>query len=61
MHEIQGKAGLQEVSAAPIEKADQGIRHELLPITNLDEAIVGWESQDDPEMPLNFSARRKWV
>ncbi|KAI1775704.1 major facilitator superfamily domain-containing protein [Hypoxylon cercidicola] len=39
----------------------QGIRHDLLPTTNLDEAIVGWESQDDPEMPLNFSGRHKWI
>ncbi|KAH8692123.1 putative bicyclomycin resistance protein [Talaromyces proteolyticus] len=39
----------------------EGLRHELLPITNLDENTVGWESQEDPDMPLNFSKREKWI
>jgi len=30
-------------------------------VTNLDEGVVGWEGQDDPEMPLNFSASKKWL
>lgn len=38
-----------------------GIRHEPLPQTNLDEGIVGWEGQDDPQMPLNFPPFRKWL
>jgi MFS family permease len=33
----------------------------LIPVTNLDENIVGWESQDDPEMPFNFSSCHKWL
>ncbi|KAF4628097.1 hypothetical protein G7Y89_g10054 [Cudoniella acicularis] len=32
-----------------------------LPISDLDKGIVGWESQDDPEMPLNFPETRKWL
>ncbi|KAK3936524.1 fluconazole resistance protein 1 [Diplogelasinospora grovesii] len=32
-----------------------------IPVSNLDEGIVGWEGQDDPEMPLNFPARKKWL
>ncbi|KAK4118567.1 MFS general substrate transporter [Parathielavia appendiculata] len=32
-----------------------------IPVSNLDEGIVGWESQDDPAMPLNFPARKKWL
>ena len=28
--------------------------------SDLDNGIVGWESQDDPEMPLNFPESRKW-
>ncbi|KAI1859964.1 uncharacterized protein JN550_011775 [Neoarthrinium moseri] len=39
----------------------EGLRHELLPVTNLDEGIVGWEGQDDPDMPLNFPAWKKWM
>ncbi|TVY78285.1 MFS transporter prlG [Lachnellula suecica] len=33
----------------------------LLPTSDLDNGIVGWESQDDPEMPLNFPDSRKWL
>ncbi|KAH6668267.1 major facilitator superfamily domain-containing protein [Halenospora varia] len=32
-----------------------------LPLMDLDNDIVGWESQDDPEMPLNFPDNRKWM
>ncbi|KAL7627355.1 hypothetical protein AAE478_001547 [Parahypoxylon ruwenzoriense] len=32
-----------------------------LPVSNLENSIIGWDSQDDPQMPLNFSAARKWV
>lgn len=32
-----------------------------LPLSDLDNGIVGWESQDDPEMPLNFADSRKWL
>jgi multidrug resistance protein len=27
---------------------------------DLDNGVVGWESQDDPDMPLNFSNSHKW-
>ncbi|KPM34958.1 hypothetical protein AK830_g11606 [Neonectria ditissima] len=30
------------------------------PVTDLDQGVVGWESQHDPENPLNFSPARKW-
>ncbi|KAM0819225.1 putative Major facilitator superfamily (MFS) profile domain-containing protein [Seiridium cardinale] len=39
----------------------EGLRYELLPVTDLDEGIVGWEGQDDPEMPLNFPMWKKWM
>lgn len=32
-----------------------------IPTSNLDEGVVGWESQDDPEMPLNFPSHKKWL
>ena len=31
-----------------------------LPQIDLDEGIVGWDGQDDPAMPMNFSRGRKW-
>jgi hypothetical protein len=37
------------------------IPHAPIPLSNLDEGVVGWESQDDPAMPLNFPARKKWL
>lgn len=40
---------------------DAGIRHDPLPQTNLDEGVVGWDGQDDPQMPLNFQPFRKWL
>jgi hypothetical protein len=32
----------------------------VYPETDLDQGIVGWEGQDDPENPLNFPRARKW-
>ncbi|KAJ3492073.1 hypothetical protein NLG97_g5468 [Lecanicillium saksenae] len=33
----------------------------ILPLMDLDNGVVGWESQDDPTMPLNFAPFRKWL
>ncbi|QSZ28892.1 hypothetical protein DSL72_003398 [Monilinia vaccinii-corymbosi] len=52
-------AGISD--AVHLVKNKDGIRHESLPITNLDANIVGGESQHDPKMPFNFLALRKWV
>lgn len=44
------------------EDDDEGrIPRAPLPLTRLDEGIVGWEHQDDPAMPLNFPRYKKWV
>ncbi|KIN00177.1 hypothetical protein OIDMADRAFT_104150 [Oidiodendron maius Zn] len=32
-----------------------------VPESDLDNGLVGWEGQDDPEMPLNFPQQRKWL
>ncbi|KAJ3496300.1 hypothetical protein NLG97_g2754 [Lecanicillium saksenae] len=32
-----------------------------LPVTDLQNGIIGWEGQNDPEMPLNWSAAKKWT
>jgi Na+/melibiose symporter-like transporter len=32
-----------------------------IPESDLDQGIVGWDSQDDPNMPLNFPTRKKWM
>ncbi|KAI1765467.1 major facilitator superfamily domain-containing protein [Hypoxylon sp. FL1150] len=41
--------------------AGNGVAPTILALTDLDKSIIGWESQTDPKMPLNFSAARKWV
>ncbi|KAI1361780.1 MFS general substrate transporter [Xylaria arbuscula] len=33
----------------------------IIPLSDLDRGIIGWESQDDPTMPLNFHKRQKWI
>lgn len=37
------------------------LERDRLPVTDLDAGIIGWESQDDPEMPLNFPQNKKWL
>ncbi|KAH8600006.1 major facilitator superfamily domain-containing protein [Bisporella sp. PMI_857] len=37
------------------------LERELIPVSDLDNDLVGWENQDDPKMPLNFSQNRKWL
>lgn len=32
-----------------------------IPLSDLAAGVVGWESQDDPAMPLNFPQRKKWL
>ncbi|GJC78058.1 efflux pump rdc3 [Colletotrichum liriopes] len=31
------------------------------PVTDLPAGLVGWDSQSDPSMPMNFPRRRKWL
>lgn len=33
----------------------------MIPLSDLDHGVVGWEGPDDPAMPLNFDHRRKWI
>jgi len=37
------------------------LKREKVPLSDLDNGIVGWDSQDDPKNPLNFPQARKWV
>ncbi|KAK7990512.1 MFS multidrug transporter [Apiospora arundinis] len=32
-----------------------------IPLSDLAQGIVGWESRDDPALPFNFPLRRKWL
>lgn len=46
---------LSERDASPLPPA-----REQFPETDLDKGIVGWEGQDDPANPQNFSPAQKW-
>ncbi|KAL1848948.1 hypothetical protein Daus18300_013406 [Diaporthe australafricana] len=52
---------ISAVSGRSRTKDGAGIRRDPLPQTNLDEGIVGWDGQEDPQMPLNFPPFRKWL
>lgn len=42
-------------------KAKDRIPFAPLPLSDLSAGVVGWDSQDDPAMPLNFPTRKKWL
>lgn len=42
-------------------KAKEQLPPAVLPLMDLPNGVVGWESQDDPAMPLNFAPSRKWI
>lgn len=46
---------LSERDASPLPPA-----REQFPEMDLDKGIVGWEGQDDPSNPQNFSPAQKW-
>ncbi|KAK8062623.1 major facilitator superfamily domain-containing protein [Apiospora hydei] len=58
---VVGEKGLtsNEDSAPPTPGPDD--LRPTIPLSNLAQGIVGWESQDDPEMPFNFPLRKKWT
>lgn len=44
-----------------LSRPNEGLERAPLPLSNLAEGIVAWDSQEDPEMPLNWGASRKWT
>ncbi|KAL7931570.1 major facilitator superfamily domain-containing protein [Trichoderma chlorosporum] len=46
-----GRKKKQEEKSSPVE----------IPVTDLEKGIVGWDSENDADMPLNFSRSRKWL
>lgn len=50
------------VSAASVNQTERpSLARQVLPVSDLDSGIVGWESQDDPAMPMNFPESKKWL
>lgn len=48
------------ISSARKRKLETDSPPVVIPVTDLEKGIVGWDSQHDPDMPLNFSRSRKW-
>lgn len=42
-------------------KKTEKLEEELIPIIDLGSDIVGWEHQADPQYPVNFAPKRKWL
>ncbi|OIW33652.1 major facilitator superfamily transporter multidrug resistance [Coniochaeta ligniaria NRRL 30616] len=42
-------------------KPQERIPFAPIPLSDLSAGIVGWDSQDDPAMPLNFPRNKKWL
>ncbi|KAI2636857.1 MFS general substrate transporter [Hypomontagnella submonticulosa] len=71
MRQVRSTSGLERETTGgvtqgtkedvPSQKEGDEVTPKTLPLIDLENSIVGWESQDDPKMPLNFSAARKWV
>lgn len=47
-------------SQQPPTDAENPPRTALFPETDLNRGIVGWDGQNDPANPQNFSSTRKW-
>lgn len=45
------------IASRPGQQLHQG----TIPTSNLEDGIVGWDSQEDPAMPRNFSKSKKWL
>ncbi|KAI9746202.1 MAG: hypothetical protein M1818_000883 [Claussenomyces sp. TS43310] len=55
------KSILSRISTSLTTRNRKAQIEEIIPESDLDNGIVGWEGQDDPLMPLNFAPSRKWV
>ncbi|KAI3326981.1 MFS general substrate transporter [Xylariaceae sp. AK1471] len=56
-----GRGEIEKLTTSQIPISKPSLRYDPLPVTNFDEGIVGWEGQDDPDMPFNFSPWQKWI
>lgn len=62
-HSLRSKASrvFSRRSRRSTTKGGDGMKRDRIPETDLAAGIVGWDGQDDPAMPLNFPAMRKWL
>jgi multidrug resistance protein len=57
-----GQSKLSRIATALTSRSKkERLARPKIPESDLANGIVGWESQDDPEMPMNFADSRKWL
>jgi multidrug resistance protein len=57
-----GQSKLSRIATALTSRSKkERLARAKIPESNLENGIVGWDGQDDPEMPLNFAPSRKWL
>ena len=52
---------LSQITALTSRNKGEPVARAKIPLSDLENGIVGWEWQEDPEMPLNFVSSRKWM
>ncbi|KAL4912974.1 major facilitator superfamily domain-containing protein [Aspergillus aurantiobrunneus] len=57
----QDGGDLEKAATATESPKQQPVTRQVLPESDLDRAIVGWDGQDDPKSPQNFVQSRKWT
>lgn len=60
-HSLRSKASRVFSRRSRKSQKEDRLKREPIPETDLDAGIVGWDGQDDENMPLNFAAYRKWM
>lgn len=61
LHSLRSKVSKVFSRRSRKSQKEGGLRRDPIPETDLDAGIVGWDGQDDENMPLNFAAYRKWM
>lgn len=57
---VTGPISLEKDTEAGDLRASHSSTPTLYPETDLSQGIVGWDSQNDPHNPQNFTAGKKW-
>ncbi|KAI0549243.1 MFS general substrate transporter [Xylaria curta] len=61
MSRLSKRSRISRILSKASGRRDDDIAPTVIPLSDLDRGVVGWEDPDDPFMPLNFDHRRKWI
>lgn len=51
----------QEATDEGLKEPGDTLGRPILPQTDTEKGLVGWDGQDDPTMPMNFPRSKKWT